>query len=63
MKAYSKRTERALMRKEKHRVIMFGRKTRGSIELNINLISIPQSFHFRSKKARMEWLERSIAFV
>lgn len=37
MKSYSKRTERALMGKEKHRVLIFGKRTYGSIRLNISL--------------------------
>lgn len=37
MKAYSKRTERASMGKEKHRVLIFGKRTYGSIRLDISL--------------------------
>lgn len=37
MKSYNKRIERALMGKEKHRVLIFGKRTYGSGGLNINL--------------------------
>jgi len=37
MGKYSKETEKALMGKEKHRILIFGKKTCGSLPLNINL--------------------------